>query len=164
MRRWYLLGIATIVALTATLIAGISYGNYVETGLETYNPLNQLLTGVYTKITFAYDDDKNQFVTDYRYTYARHWTYKAGWCLPCYAYILDSKDSTSPNYLYARTSWKQGSWNTEVRGYNELAVSTTNEKNKLYVDIYVYANEEYKIRLDDLASLIPVLIRIIARW
>jgi len=164
MRRWYLLGIVAIVALAATLIAGISYGNYVETGLETYNPLNQQLTGVYTKITFAYDDDKNQFVTDYRYTYVRHWTYKAWWCATCYADILDVKDSTSPNYLYGRAKWKQGSWNAEINGYNEVAVSTTDQKNKLFVDIYVYANGEFKIAIDRLTSFIPVRIRKVARW
>jgi len=164
MRKWYLLGIAAIMVLAATLIAGISYGNYVETGLETYNPQNQLLTGVYTRITFAYDDGTNQFVTDYRYTYARHWTYKAWWCAPCYANILDSKDSTSPNYLYARTNWTQGSWNVNINGYNEVAVSTTDQKNKLFVDIHVYANGNAKIDTGKFASFIPVLIRIIARW
>lgn len=151
------------LVLATLALGGISYGNYVETGAEGYNPFNQLLTGVYTRITFAYDDSANQFVTDYRYTYVRHWTYKAWWCSTCYANILDAKDSTSPNYLYGRATWKMGSWNAEFNGYNEVAIATTNEKNKFFIDIFVNVNGDMRVDLPKLSVTIPVMIRIVTR-
>lgn len=157
----YLLAGAIAVLVLAMLVVGdVSYGNYVETGAEGYNPLGQLLTGVYTQITFAYDSNANQFVTDYRYTFVRHWTYVAWWCATCYANILDVRDSTSPNYLYGRATWTMGSWNAQFSGYNEVAISTTNMINKFYVDIYVYSNGKYIIYLPEIQVTIPVAIEV----
>lgn len=162
-RKYLLAGAIATLVLAMLAIGGVSYGNYVETGAESYNPFNQLLTGVYTQITFAYDSSANQFVTDYRYTFVRHWTYVAWWCVTCYANILDTKDSTSPNYLYGRATWTMGSWNAQFNGYNEVAIATTNTINQFYTDIYVYVNGQPAIDISHLPVTIPVEIQIIAK-
>ena len=149
-----------LVLLPMTASAQIHYNNRVKIGTELHNIFGWTATGVYSQIKFAYDDITNSFVL--RYTKARNWAWKAGWCFTCYAHILSTTTQMTSHRLYDRALWEMGSWNGDWTGYNEIEIMTTSTPNRIYLDlwIYYYGGPTYhRILLD----LIPVILQWIVR-
>jgi len=138
----------------------ISYGNYVRVGMEGRNIFGQKLTGVYSMIVFAYDDATNKFVLNNQYTYTRNWAEKAWWCFTCFAEITDTKSYTYPNQLYNRANWRQGSWNVELTGYNEITIATTSTPKYVYIDYWIHVDGRSDW-VGKIFQLIPVALEII---
>jgi len=160
-RLLVLLPLITVATILAYRIvhAATYYDQYVMVGAEGYNPLDMKLTGVYSQIKFAYNEEQNKFLLDY--TNARNWRYEARWCITCYANILDTKTTLTDHELYDRAMWEMGSYNVHYTGYNEITIKTTETVDYLWVDYWVYIDGKGKFGPGGEISLLPIVIEFV---
>lgn len=163
----YVLDTALIFIIVAASSANaiIYNDNRVKVGAEGYNPLGQLLVGVYSQIEFDYDSVDNRFLD----IDIRNWRYVAWWCLTCYAEITSTTTQVDPQLrLYDRATWRLGSWNAEFTGYNEIEVEREYwiDDDWLEIDYWVYIDGSgtYGDIIQGIASeVLPIIIQFIIR-
>lgn len=78
------LQLLVVITLPSPVVAQVTYDNTVTAGREGYNPFRWQLTGVYSRVVYAYNWSSRSFLEP-PFTYTEHWTYRAWWCGTCYA-------------------------------------------------------------------------------
>lgn len=121
---------------------------------EGYNMLGWKLVGVYARLRLAYDPSAHVFVM--RGTYHDQWTWKASWCILCYARILDVEYYPMEKYIIFEIDWEAGSWNKRFLGEHRIRVWLLETPGYVDGQIRVRWTEEDRL-LELLRSIIGLL-------
>lgn len=148
-----------IIALPTPVIAQVTYDNSITAGKEGFNPLGWKLTGVYSKVVYAYDWSSRTFL-EFPYTYTEHWAEKAWWCFTCYAEIRYTYTTMGSSYIRTYASWKMGSWNGGEQGFNEIECKTTSTSGYVWHRVRVYSEGNLDF-IQIVIEIVPIILSFI---